>query len=115
MIIAFSLSLYGGKKLKMKKYLINLQRTEYGFIEIDAKDKEQAMERALKEEMDGNANWVNCGPVEVTEVKEEAVNKVDKMPRRLPMVTLDDGKTYFIDERLKQLRNVRNPHDYIDF
>ena len=37
------------------------------------------------------------------------------MPRRLPTVTLDDGKTYFIDERLKQLRNVNNPHDFIDF
>jgi len=39
----------------------------------------------------------------------------DGMPRRLPTVTLDNGKTYFIDERLKQLRNVFNPHDYIDF
>ena len=25
-----------------------------------------------------------------------------------------DGKTYFVDERLRQLRNVDNPHDYID-
>jgi len=39
----------------------------------------------------------------------------DGMPRRLPTVTLDNGKTYFIDERLKQLRNVVNPHDFIDF
>ena len=38
-----------------------------------------------------------------------------KMPRMLPTVTLDDGKTYFVDERLKQLRNVLNPHDFIDF
>ena len=37
------------------------------------------------------------------------------MPRMLPTVTLDNGKTYFVDERLKQLRNVFNPHDYIDF
>ena len=40
---------------------------------------------------------------------------VGKMPRMLPTVTLDNGKTYFVDERLKQLRNVLNPHDYIDF
>ena len=39
----------------------------------------------------------------------------DGMPRRLPTVTLDNGNTYFIDERLKQLRNIKNPHDYIDF
>ena len=38
-----------------------------------------------------------------------------KMPRMLPTVTLDNGKTYFVDERLNQLRNVLNPHDYIDF
>jgi len=23
-------------------------------------------------------------------------------------------KTYYLDERLKQLRNVKNPHDFID-
>jgi hypothetical protein len=39
----------------------------------------------------------------------------EKMPRMLPTVTLDDGKTYFVDERLKQLRNVLNPHDFINF
>jgi hypothetical protein len=37
------------------------------------------------------------------------------MPRRLPAITLDNGKTYFVDERLKQLRNVHNPHDFIDW
>ena len=35
-------------------------------------------------------------------------------PRMLPMVTLSNGKTYFIDERLNQLRNIKNPNDYID-
>lgn len=30
------------------------------------------------------------------------------------MVTLSDGKTYFIDDRLRQLRNVKTPYDYID-
>jgi hypothetical protein len=37
-----------------------------------------------------------------------------KGPKMLPMVTLSNGKTYFIDERLRQLRNIFNPHDYID-
>lgn len=35
-------------------------------------------------------------------------------PKMLPMVTLSNCKTYFIDERLRQLRNICNPHDYID-
>jgi hypothetical protein len=39
----------------------------------------------------------------------------DGMPRRLPAITLENGKTYFIDERLRELRNVHNPHDTIDF
>ena len=36
-------------------------------------------------------------------------------PRRLPTVKLANGKTYFLDKRLGQLRNVENPHDFIDF
>ena len=32
----------------------------------------------------------------------------------LPRVTLSNGKTYFIDDRLRQLRNINNPHDFID-
>jgi hypothetical protein len=35
-------------------------------------------------------------------------------PRMLPRVTLTNGKTYFIDERLNQLRNIKNPFDFID-
>lgn len=36
------------------------------------------------------------------------------MPRRLPVVALE-GKSYFLDMRLRQYRNVENPHDSIDF
>jgi hypothetical protein len=36
-------------------------------------------------------------------------------PRMLPTVTLDNGKTYFVDARLREMRNVKNPHDRIDF
>lgn len=35
-------------------------------------------------------------------------------PRMLPVIDID-GKRYFVDERLKQLRNVVDPSDYIDF
>ena len=37
-----------------------------------------------------------------------------KGPRMLPRVTLSNGKTYFIDARLNQLRNIKTPYDYID-
>jgi len=38
-------------------------------------------------------------------------NGSDAMPRRLPAITLENGKTYFVDCRLRELRNVRNPYD----
>jgi len=36
------------------------------------------------------------------------------MPRVLPIVEVD-GKRYFKDVRLRQLRNVENPNDFFDF
>ncbi len=36
------------------------------------------------------------------------------MPRILPIVEVN-GKHYFKDERLRQLRNVKKPHDFINF
>ena len=37
------------------------------------------------------------------------------MPRRLRAVTLKNGKTYFVDDRLRELRNIHNPCDRLDF
>ena len=41
--------------------------------------------------------------------------EINNGPRRLPIVTLPNGKRYFRDVRLRQWRNVDNPHDFIDF
>jgi hypothetical protein len=35
------------------------------------------------------------------------------MVRRLPVVSFK-GKRWFLDERLKELRNVENPHEWVD-
>ena len=48
-------------------------------------------------------------------VKKMEIKKKADMPKRLPTVTLENGTTYFIDFRLNQLRNVNNPHDFMDF
>ena len=40
--------------------------------------------------------------------------KYDEFPKRLPMVRLQDVE-YFVDFRLRQFREVTNPHNYIDF
>jgi hypothetical protein len=36
------------------------------------------------------------------------------MIRQLPTIEYK-GKKYFRDDRLRQIRNVENPHDYVDF
>ena len=36
-------------------------------------------------------------------------------PIKLPVIRMENGKTYFIDERLRQLSNVDNPNDFIDY
>jgi len=43
------------------------------------------------------------------------IKKKADMPKRLSTVILDNGTTYFIDFRLNQIRNVNNPHDFMDF
>jgi len=37
------------------------------------------------------------------------------MPSRLRAVTLKNGKTYFVDDRLRELRNIHNTCDRLDF
>jgi hypothetical protein len=37
------------------------------------------------------------------------------MPRRLRAITLKNGKTYFVDNRLRELRDIHNPCDRLDF
>jgi len=43
----------------------------------------------------------------------EAQRKCGDGVKMLPIVHYE-GKLWFLDERLKQLRNVQNPHDFID-
>ena len=49
----------------------------------------------------------------MVEIKKSGIVET-KGPRMLPRVTLNNGKRYFIDARLRQLRNIKNPYDYID-
>ena len=50
----------------------------------------------------------------ITEVRrEEREAGSDRGWRMLPIVTYE-RKQWFFDERLRQLRNVRNPHEWID-
>ncbi len=37
-----------------------------------------------------------------------------KSPNQLPVVKMD-GKSYYVDSRLRQYRNVENPHDFVNF
>lgn len=35
--------------------------------------------------------------------------------KQLKVIEYSNGKNYFVDWRLRQLRNINNPHDFIDF
>jgi hypothetical protein len=37
------------------------------------------------------------------------------MATQLPTIKAPTGKTYYIDDKLSQLRNVNNPHDFAQF
>ncbi len=45
----------------------------------------------------------------IKEARKECTNGVKMLP-----VVRYERKLWFLDERLKQLRNIRNPHDYIN-
>jgi hypothetical protein len=36
------------------------------------------------------------------------------LPRKLPTIRIR-RKVYYVDARLRQLRNVKDPHDYVDY
>lgn len=40
--------------------------------------------------------------------------RINNGPRMLPRVSLSNGKTYFVDERLNELRNIYDFTDIID-
>ena len=44
----------------------------------------------------------------------EYVEEETACPRRLPIIEIN-GKKYFVDERLHQLRNVNDPFDCMNF
>ena len=49
-------------------------------------------------------------------MKNEEQNKQteSQSPVALPIIKMN-GKSYYVDSRLRQYRNVENPHDFIDF
>ena len=49
----------------------------------------------------------------ISEEEQDAPYEIP-MPGILPIVEVD-GKRYFKDDRLRQLRNVKMPHDFINF
>jgi len=51
----------------------------------------------------------------VWSVASEVKESLDRWPKVLPILKAEGGKYYFVDERLRQIRNVKNPSDFVDF
>lgn len=51
-------------------------------------------------------------------IEHEVFKEIGKLDcvRQLPIIGVEEeeGKKFFFDEKLRQLRNTENPHDYID-
>jgi hypothetical protein len=71
-------------------------------------------------ELGGDGEWYHLMSMHgsrlplMQEALDEVARVISPGPRMLPRVEVG-GQTYFIDARLKELRNVENPHDRIVF
>ena len=52
----------------MKTYTVEITRTDYGSVEVEAKNKEEAYKKAIEEEEAGNAFW-NKNTVEIEDIE----------------------------------------------
>ena len=59
----------------MKKYNVNITATEWGFVEVEAETKEEAIEKAHEAEIDGEIIW---GEREL-KIEESDVKEIEKM------------------------------------
>ena len=49
------------------------------------------------------------------EERKELKGGEERVPGRLPIVQVQGSRVkYYFDARLKQLRNIRNPYDFVD-
>ena len=79
------------------------------------------MNIAVKQNSDKPAHSRGTQEVNATSDKDHAMlGRISEVRRKcgdgvkmLPVVRYE-GKLWFLDERLRQLRNVGNPHDFID-
>lgn len=53
-----------------KRYHVNISRTEYGCVEVEAVSPEEARIKAEEEESKGMANWNGCGDLIIEEIEE---------------------------------------------
>ena len=43
----------------MKKFIVNVEAVEYGWVEVEAENEDEARELALEAEAEGMINWGN--------------------------------------------------------
>jgi hypothetical protein len=113
--------LYGSEYYALEDAVVNILKRRSAFENKDT----------ILEALNDYRRWFYEDDMEKTKEIDEAIREVKgkdyaatafcpAMPlpdgggRRLPTVTLINAKTYFIDLRLRQLRNSENPHDYMD-
>jgi len=74
----------------MKKYQVNIKRIEYGFVEVEAEDKQEATDKASTLVTDGMATWGK----EETEIED-----VEEIDTSIEVLTEEEHKNKHLNKR----------------
>lgn len=95
----------------MKRYEVIISEVQYQRLLVEAETEEEAEEKALADYYGGA-----IGELVFDYDANVSVERVQEVqaPIRLPVVEIR-GKWYYRDDRLREYRNVENPHDSLSF
>lgn len=74
----------------MKKYKVNIKKIEYGFVEVEAEDKQEATDLASSLEVEGNVIW---------EKEEMEIEDVEEIDTSIEALTKEEHKNKHLNKR----------------
>lgn len=118
--------MYDLTKSSMLKFGINVKEVNYGFVEIEAKSQEVALEKAMESYFEGNVHWGNCDTEYWPTGQDEPINLPCSVANDIKVVLgylwHDEQKSFqesdssdnHIFNTLKKLRNYAGLSEFVD-
>lgn len=118
--------MYDLTKSSMLMFGINVKEVNYGFVEIDAKSQEVALEKAMDSYFEGKVHWGNCDteywPAEQDEPNNLSWSVANDIKAVLGYLWSDEQKSFqetdspdnHIFNTLKRLRNYAGLSEFAD-